>query len=339
VAKITDVAKHAGVSPSTVSHVLSGNRPISAETRERVLAAIHELDYRPNPNARALKVKQSGIIGFYAADITELFVTEIIRGVESIIVPRDEHLLLVSGAEFNGNVERALAFLASRRADGFIVSYGVSQEPSGHFAVPSDRTTVSINSQLDASIPSIQPDNRQGGHDAIYHLARCGAKRIAILAGPRDRPAGRLRLQGALDAADKLTTEGVVVLRDTIVYVDFTFEGGYEGMRRVLSSGGSFDGLFCANDYVAAGAMTAANEAGILIPDDLIVLGFDDREFASFWPIPITTFRQPLARMGRLAAQFLEDRIYHNEEIPGNTLLTSELIQRRSTEGPIPAAR
>lgn len=338
-AKITDVAKRAGVSPSTVSHVLSGNRPISAGTRERVHAAIEELDYHPNPNARGLKAKRSGIIGFYAADITELFVTEIIRGVESIIVPRDEHLLLVSGAEFDGNVERALSFLASRKADGFIVSYGVSQEKPRHMSVLTDRPTISINSHLDASIPSIQPDNRQGGYDAVYHLARCGARRIAVLAGPADRPAGRRRLEGALHAADELAAEDVSLLRERILHVDFTFDDGYRGMRRLINTGADFDGLFCANDYIAAGAMTAAAEAGIAIPEKLIVIGFDDREFASFWPIPISTFRQPLARMGRLAAQFVEDSIYNNEQIPGNTLLASELIQRRSTEGPIPAAQ
>ncbi len=337
VAKITDVAKYAGVSPSTVSHVLSGNRPISRETRERVLAAIHELDYHPNPNARALKARQSGIIGFYAADITELFVTEIIRGVESVIVPRDEHLLLVSGAEFNGDIERALAFLASRKVDGYIVSYGVSQDETRTVTVPSDRPTITINSHLDATIPSIQPDNRQGGWDAIDHLAACGAKRIAILAGPPDRPAGRLRLEGALGAARALPADGATVPPELVLHVDFTFDGGYRGMQELLKKKESFDGLFCANDYVAAGAMTAAGKRGIRIPEALIVAGFDDREFASFWPTPISTFRQPLAQMGRLAAQYLEDHIHHGKDIPGETLLSSELIARRSTEGPYSA--
>lgn len=330
--KITDVAKHAGVSPSTVSHVLSGNRPISTTTRERVLKAVQELDYHPNPNARALKAKQSGIIGFYAADITELFVTEIIRGVESVIVPRDEHLLLVSGAEFDGDVDRALAFLAARKADGFIISYGVSQDQKRTVSIPSEKPTISINSHLDASIPSIQPDNRQGGRDAITHLAERGARRIAILAGPQNRSAGRQRLEGALSAIEDGALPGVEIPRDKVVQVDFTFRGGYDGMNRLLETKGTFDGVFCGNDYIAAGAMTAAQERGLQIPQEIRIVGFDDREFAAFWPTPISTFRQPLARMGRIAAQYLEAFIHKEESIPKTTLLTSELIPRKSTD-------
>lgn len=329
--KITDVAKYAGVSPSTVSHVLSGNRPISGETRLRVLAAVAELGYHPNPNARALKSKRSGIIGFYAADITELFVTEIIRGVESIIVPRDEHLLLVSGAEFDGDVERALTFLASRKADGFIVAYGVSQERTRKFTIPTDQPLISINSHLDPSVPSIQPDNIQGGRDAIAHLVDRGARRIAILAGPEDRPAGRQRLEGALSAVTANDLRGVEIPIEMVRHVDFTFAGGYDGMIELMETTTRCDAVFCGNDYIAAGAMTAAQERGIDVPGDLLVIGFDDREFASFWPTPISTFRQPLARMGRIAAQYLADNIYNDEAIPGTTLLASELVHRRST--------
>ena len=327
-AKITDVAKEAGVSASTVSHVLSGNRPISETTKRRVLDAIEALGYHPNPNARALKSKQSGIIGFYAGDITELFVTEIIRGVESVIVPRDEHLLLVSGAEFRGNIEKALEFLASRRVDGLIISYGVSQHKRGSITIPAERPAITINSHLGTSIPSIEPDNRQGGRDAAKHLFAAGARRIAVIAGPKGRFASARRVEGLLEYDPP--TDGII-LKERIEHVEFTFDGGYQGMQRLLSVGQEFDALFCANDYIAAGAMTAAQEAGIAVPEELLVLGFDDREFATFWPTPISSFKQPLYRMGQLAARYLSDNIYENKKIPSSTLLASELVGRRSS--------
>lgn len=327
-AKIIEVAQRAGVSPSTVSHVLNGKRPISEATKQRVLAAIEELQYRPNANAQALKRSRSGIIGFFAADITEVFVTEIIRGVESVIVPEDDHLLLVSGAEFGSRVDHALDFLTARTVDGVIVSYAVSQEIADLDVATGGVPIVTINGRLNKSIPSIEPDNISGGATAARHLAEGGATQIAVLAGPEDRAASRKRLEGI---RAECAAGGPEIVTGGIIYCDFTYEGGVSAMRELLARRLRFDGLFCANDYIATGAMAVAAEAEITVPRDLLVVGFDDREFSSFWPTPITTFRQPLFEMGRLAARYLEDRVSTNTAIPVNTLLTSELVIRRSS--------
>jgi len=327
-AKIIDVARRAGVSPSTVSHVLNGKRPISEATRKRVLAAIEELQYRPNANAQALKRSRSGIIGFFAADITELFVTEIIRGVESVIVPRDEHLLLVSGAEFGSDIGRALEFLTARTVDGLIVSYAVSQEIAHIDVAVGEIPIVTINGRLNERIPSVEPDNRSGGAAAARHLAETGVENLAILAGPANRSAGRNRLEGILKESK---TAGPRIVEHGIVHSEFSFDGGVAGMQTLLDRGLTFDGLFCANDYIAAGAMAVADSEGIRIPDQLKVVGFDDREFASFWPTPITTFRQPLYDMGRIAARYIDDRIVNDLPIPLTTLLDSRLIVRSSS--------
>lgn len=329
-AKITDVARLAGVSPSTVSHVLNGKRPISLPTRERVLAAIEELHYTPDANARALKSDRTGIIGFFAADITELFVIEIVRGVESVIVPAGDHLLLVSGAEFGGSIRKALEFLQSRRIDGIIVSYGVSQERKKlDFALP-NMPMITINSDLNPRVPSIMPDNYKGGFEAAQHLASAGCRKAAIIAGPKNRPASSSRIQGFLETASSL---GLTVDPASILHEPFTFEGGQNGMKRLFSMGNPFDGLFCANDYIAAGAMTAASTAGISVPSELKIIGFDDREFAAFWPTPITTFTQPLFSMGQMAARYLRDFLEKGTPIPRQTMLTSSLVVRRSSGG------
>lgn len=325
-AKITDVALKAGVSPSTVSHVLNGKRPISQATRERVLAAIDELGYMPNLNARALKSSRTGIIGFFAADITEVFVNEIIRGVESVCVPAGDHLLLVSGAEFENDLHRALSFLRSRSVDGIIVSYGISQEYGDPGFSSADLPVITINRVLNRSTPSIMPDNRQGGADAAAHLAERGCKRTVIIGGPENRLASTQRIDGFRRRAEELKLELAAVL-----HVDFSDRGGGRAMEQLLDEGVCFDGLFCANDFIAAGAMTVAERRGLRIPKELKVIGFDDRDFAQFWPTPITTFRQPLFEMGQTSARYLRASLEEGGTIPLSTVLPSPLQARQST--------
>ncbi len=326
--KITDVAEAAGVSPSTVSHVLSGNRPISEETKKRVLNIIKELGYTPNPNARAMKSSRTGIIGFFAGDITEVFVTEIIRGVESVIVPAGYHLLLVSGSEFDDDPRQALEFLISRRIDGAIISYGTSDIKTdsgfGNMSLP----LVFINRSYNDVIPCIRPDNYMGGKVVASHFAECGVKKAAIIGGPEKRQASRDRIRGFIERSEEL---GMEVPEGCVFHTEFTFDGGRKAMKVLLERGKGFDGLFCANDYIACGAMTVAQEAGLSIPDDLKVIGFDDREFARFWPTPVTTMSQPLFQMGRLGARYLVDFNEKEKEIPLLTVLSSSLIPRRST--------
>ena len=328
--KITDVAKAAGVSPSTVSHVLSGNRPISKATRERVLSIIKKLGYTPNPNARAMKSSVTGIIGFFAADITELFVTEIIRGVESVIVPNRNHLLLVSGAEFDNDPKQAMEFLLSRRIDGAIISYGISMDESDPGFKKLKIPMVFINRDVNESIPCIIPDNYLAGRDVARHLSERRVKRVAIIGGPKNRSASDNRIRGFLDAADEL---GMNVPEENIRHAPFTFDGGKKEMLQLIDEKREFDGLFCANDYIACGAMAAAGIHDLSIPEELKVIGFDDREFAKFWPTPITTMSQPLYEMGRLSAQYLQDLISGGKEIPRLTTLSSTLILRESSSG------
>ena len=324
--KITDVAQKAGVSPSTVSHVLNGKRPISQATKLRVLAAIEELGYTPNLNARALKSSRTGIIGFFAADITEIFVTEIIRGVESVIVPAGDHLLLVSGSEFGNDLHRAIAFLRTRSVDGIIVSYGISQEYGDPEFDSGNLPLITINRVLNDRTPSIMPDNLKGGRDAAYHLKTHGAGRVAVIGGPRNRLASAMRIEGFTEMSRELNLELAAT-----EHTEFSFEGGLEAMSQLLDTGVHFDGLFCANDYIAAGAMSAASTRGIRIPRELKVIGFDDRDFSRFWPIPITTFQQSLFSMGQQSAGFLKSFLDDGIPIPLSTFLPSTLQERQST--------
>jgi len=326
--KITDVARLAGVSPSTVSHVLNGKRPISQPTRDRVMAAIRELNYKPNLNARALKSSQSGIIGFFAADITEIFTNEIIRGVESVIVPEGGHLLLVSGSEFSNNLQQAVDFLNTRSIDGIIISHAILQEKGTPELEYGKVPLITINSLLSEKLPSILPDNRGSGREAASHLYGKGVRKVAILAGPKDRLSSKRRTEGFIERAKEL---GLDI--ETVIHSEFTFNGGFDAAGRLLDGDWSIDGIFCANDYIAAGAITAAQRMGIDIPGRIKVIGFDDRDFAAFWPTPITTFRHSLYDMGRTGARYLKEYIEQGSPIPLVTRFPFSLQVRESSGG------
>lgn len=327
--RITDVAKAAGVSPSTVSHVLNGKRPISEKTKAKVFKAIDTLGYTPNPNAQALKSNHTGIIGFFASDITELFVTQIIRGVEKISRERNTVLLFASGVEFNYDVQEAVKFLRRRRIDGLIISYGISQRFSLDVLRNLDIPMVTINTRLTNHFPAVLPDNFDGGYRAAEHLFHQEVRYPAIIAGPKDRIASTERIEGFLAFVRE---KGIPFKEPQQIYFgDFSAFSGEHGFQELLHRIPSIDGIFCANDYMAAGALNAALKSGIAVPENIKIIGFDNREFASFWPISITSFAQPLTDMGRTSAQILFDLIEGKKPDTFEIKLKSTLIKRNST--------
>lgn len=323
--RIIDVARAAGVSPSTVSHVLNGKRPISEQTKQRVHDAIEMLGYSPNPNAQALKSDRSGIIGFYASDITELFMTRIIRGVEMVTRERGAHIIFASGVEFDGDIARAFELLKRRRVDGVIVSYGVSREDLGLQQTELDVPLVSVNRPAARAGFSVLPDNDYGGRLAARHLREVGVRSPGFIGASHGRPASDQRLKGFQAEL------GYALPPQRLFFGDFTYETGEAGMRALLEAEPAPDAVFCANDYIAAGAINFARARGYDVPRDLKVLGYDDREFASFWPVPISTITQPLEEMGRTSARIVFDLLDELDPGERQRVLRGELLARAST--------
>ena len=327
--RIVDVAKAAGVSTSTVSHVLSRKRSISAETTERVLAAIRELGYEPNPNAQALRGGPTGIIGFIASNITELFAAQIIQGAERVARERNAFILFASAADFDFDLREAVRFLKKRHIDGLIISYGISQGMSSELLSRLEIPVATVNMRLSATLPSVMPDNHEGGAVAARHLLERGARCPAVIAGPRDRLASRERVRGFLAGCAEA---GLSLAESQCVYYgDFSPASGVEGLTALRRLNPAVDGIFCANDFMAAGAMNEAARLGLAVPDSLRILGFDNREFTAFWPIPISTFAQPLQDMGQVSAEILFDLIDGKTPASTDVKLHPSLIQRRST--------
>lgn len=326
--RITDVARKAGVSPSTVSHALNGKRPISRETKERVHRAIEELGYSPNPNAQALKTRHSGTIGFFASNITELFVSRIIPGVERVTTAHGCVMVFASGVEFELDVPAALDFLRRRHLDGVIVSYAISErkvlQMLNDFAVP----IVTINRRVGQQFCSVMPDDDRGGRNAATHLYERGVRVPAAITGPRQRFSSQRRIDGFKRQFREL---GVEVPDSRIYEGDFAYGSGAAGVTTLLAEQPSIDGIFCANDFMAAGAINQLERSGRRVPGDVKVLGYDDRDFASFWPTPISTFTQPLEEMGRLSAEMLFDLIEGRAPSPRHRKVMGSLIERKST--------
>ena len=331
---IIDVARKAGVAPATVSHALNGKRPVNDATRRRIFQVIRELGYVPNHTASRLRSGKSGIIGCYASDITESFANLIVRGAECALSGNGSSLLFASGVELGTNIDRALEFFRAYNVDGILVCNHLTENAlEAQRLVTANIPLVAVNSTIDG-VTSIVPDNYAGGMQAAEHLVASGCHHPALIKGPAQREAVTMRSRGFLDRLKEL---GVAIPEALILEGDYSFQSGMQATQEILSSHPETDGIFCANDYVAAGAITAAQQMGRAVPDNLLVLGFDNREFSAFWPIPISTFTPPLEQMGQLGMQLLLGQIQNPDRPPRGevTKMPAALIIRKSTCRPI----
>lgn len=258
-----------------------------------------------------------------------MFAARIIHGAEKVARENDSYLLFTSGVEFGNDLDRAIEFLRRRRVDGIIAAYGVRQAVRPQMRAVFDLPSVTVNTFIHETIPSVQPDDFEGGRQAAFHLIARGARRMAVIAGPEARLASVERLSGFANALEE---SGVAFdMAKYVVHGDFTADSGARCLDALLDSEDNIDAVFCANDYMAAGAINRALNRGRSIPGDLRVVGYDDREFASFWPIPITTLALPLEQMGEVSARMLFERIDGHKPIAPRVLLRPELIIRGSS--------
>jgi LacI family transcriptional regulator len=329
-ATILDVAKLARVSPSTVSHALNGKRPVGRAARERILSAIDTLGYTPSHSASHLKKGDSGIIGCYTVDITETFSNKIVKGIERGLAGSGLSMMFVSGVEFGNDFSRAYRFLLSYNIEGLLLCNHI---PTIFDAFKATKNSgipiISINMKLEG-LPSVFPDNFSGGMIAAEHLYASGMRRPAMICGPKGRLSVEQRLKGF---RGRIVDLGLEFSADHYMFGEYTYEQGYEAVFQLMKIDPRIDGIFCANDYIAAGAINRLTGMGYKIPEDIRITGFDDRDFAGFWHIPITTFEQPLEEMGFLGMSALRCAIFSPVNPPEPQILQSKLIARTSTIG------
>ena len=325
---IKEVAQASGVSVATVSRVMNDSGPVHAETRARILKAAAALNYVPNSAARSLITSRTNTLGVLLPDLYGEFFSEVIRGIDQTARSGDYHLIVSSSHNEQPDIEAALKAMRGR-VDGLIVMSPHVSATSLARSLPSSLPAVLLNCAVDGNaFDSVGIDNRGGARTMVRHLQELGHRRIAVIKGTDrnydsdERLAGYrelMRQAGSYDA--DLEAPGA-----------FTEESGYRGVEQLLRRSPRPTAIFAFNDSMAAGALSALQAAGLRVPEDVSVAGFDDVPLAGYLNPPLTSVRVPIADLGAGAMQCLLSAIQdkNRHERTTRTLKTT-LVVRRST--------
>ncbi len=332
-ATIKEVAREAGVSVGTVSNVLSGTVPVSADLRARVESAIRRLDYHPDFVARSLKARQTKTLGMVISDITNPFFPQMVRGAEDAALPRGYFLITLNTDDQAERETQVLSLLRSRRVDGILL---VVAPPHGR--------VEQIRKAVDAGVPVVFADrvppqlavdhvavnNVKGAQVCIRHLIKQGHRRIAIVTGLLGLQTARDRLEGYKAA---LSEAGIEPSADLILEGDYREQSGYLLGKELMLRHTRPTAIFISNAMMTLGVVRAVEETGFRCPEDVAIATFDDlREFEVFQP-HLTAVAQPSYQLGWRAAEILMDRIEGRIKSKKNVsiILEPELKVREST--------
>jgi LacI family transcriptional regulator len=329
-ATIREVAESAGVSYATVSHVINNTRLVSPETRQRVLAAMDALNYRPNALARSLRQGKTNTLGLVLPDSANPFFAEISRSIEDEAFKKGYSVFLCN-TELD--TERELFYvdvLSKKQVDGIIFVAAGDQADSLEYLRQRNMPVVMIDRDLpNVEVDAVLTDHRLGGYLATRHLLELGHTRIACIAGPSSITPSAERITGYRNALEEA---GLPCDENLILRGDYHAQSGMETTHAILKMAPRPTAIFALNDLMALGALRAAAEEGCSVPGDLAVVGYDDLELAHFTNPPLTTIAQPKKEIGAQAIHLLVDRMSHKNRPPSRVVLPPELIVRRSTQ-------
>ncbi|AJJ17389.1 transcriptional repressor RbsR [Yersinia intermedia] len=324
-----DVARLAGVSTSTVSHVINKNRFVSDPIRDKVLAVIKQLNYAPSALARSLKLNQTRTIGMLVTASSNPFYAEVVRGVERSCYERGYSLILCNTEGDIDRMSRSIETLMQKRVDGLLLMCTENHRPSQDIlrCYPSLPIIMMDWAPFEGVNDVIQDNSLLGGEMATSYLIARGYTRIACIAGPQDKTPAKERLEGYRQAMDRA---GLPIPSGYEVASDFEFGGGLVAMKQLLALPEPPEAVFTSNDAMAVGVYQALHQAGLSIPQDMAVIGYDDIEIAQYMTPPLTTIHQPKDSLGELAIDTLIHRLNNPEAEPQVLILTPELIERGS---------
>ena len=328
-ATMKQVAERAGVSISTVSHVINNTRAVSDEVRKRVQGIIAEMRYVPSAVARSLKNDKTNTIGVLVPNSSNPYFAELIRWIEDAAFELGYHIILCNA---HGGAQKQTAYLRllmEKRIDGLVlVASGADDEQDlllRHESIPII--------QLERALPGLDADLVQGGQEegawqATRHLIDLGHRAIACVSGPADLPRSRERVGGYLRA---MREAGLEVPADAILHVEFTSAGGHAAFGSLLARPHRPSAVFVTSDLMAIGGLSAASGAGVRVPDELSVVGYDDIGAACYAAPPLTTMAPPKREMARLAIARLIERIGGARGPLRSIALPGSLVVRAST--------
>jgi LacI family transcriptional regulator len=325
---IRDVASRAGVSVATVSRVFNDSGPVHEETRRRIREAARELRYAPNSAARSLSTRRTNTLGVLLPDLHGEFFSEIIRGIDLAAQRRHHHLIVSSSHNDRSEVEAALRAMRGR-VDGLILMSPDVDAETLVAELPDALPVVLLNCAVrDPRFDGLEIDNAGGTRAMVEHLVACGHRRIAMIHGaPRNHDAAERRrgYRAALRAA------GIEPRPEWEQAGDFTDAAGHAAAVALLRLAPRPTAILAANDAMAVGALSAVREAGLRVPEDVAVVGFDDVPIARYVQPPLTTVRVNIGELGARAAgtllQALADGDAHR---PRHVVLPTTLVVRDS---------
>lgn len=326
---MADVARRAGVSTATVSRALKKPRQVTEETRQRIQAAIRETGYVPNSLARNLRTQRSGTVMLVVRDIGNPFYLEIFRGVEAAARARGLSVLMAN-TENDADRERGyFDMVRQRSADGMILMTGKlpADYASGETG-PLPPLVVALEYLPDSGLPTVQIDNVAASASAADHLIGLGHRRIAHIAGPLPEVMSADRLAGYRQA---MSAAGLPVDDGLIARGDFTIEAGHAAALTLLARADRPTGITCANDEMAMGAISAARELALRVPEDVSVVGFDDIIFARHFSPPLTTVAQPRHAIGERAMELLAARLDGEPPPEAPIIMPTRVVPRASS--------
>lgn len=336
-ATLRSLAEYLKLSPATVSVVMNDSpaaKAIPAHTKERILSGARKLNYRPNFFARSLSLKRGFMVGVLVPEVSEGYAASIMSGIEDQLLREGYFYFVVSHRNQRDLIQEYPRLLIDRAVDAvLLINTPIVQK------LPVPVVAISGHQRVEG-VTNVSVDNRKAARLALEHLVQLGHKRIAFFKGHRGSADTEYRWRGILQAAAAL---GIDVNPELMVQLDWDRnnprpsqpEEGYVHAEKLLAAGKPFTALFAFNDVSAIGAVRAFRDAGLRVPQDISVVGFDDIEVASYLTPRLTTVRQPLRKMGEIATQQLLQRISNrNKNGVQSISIAPELVVREST-GPV----
>jgi len=330
--KLEDIAKETGFSISTVSRVLSNsNYPVSESIRAEVLRVAGMMGYEPNIAARSLRTDRTNTIGIIVDDLLSPFTPPIVRGIQDYL-NENGFLSLIVNSDWDPNQEQAaIKTLLSRPVDGIIfVEY--SHQTTSDVLERSHKPRVFVHRLFGSPIKnSVVPDDYYGASLATEHLINLGHRRIGYINGPENWHTCRARLSGYRDT---LASHALVFNSEYVQPGDWEIESGYAAAKSLLQLAEPPTAIFAANDLMALGAIYAVQDSGLRVPEDLAVVGYDNRNFTKTFRPKITTVNLPVIEMGRVAAELLLKQLAEGRKEEEEIKVKGQLIVRETCGAP-----
>lgn len=332
---LKDIARRLGVSVTTVSRALGGYDDVAEETRQRILQATQEMGYRPHTIAQSLQRKRTNTVGFIiptaAPRVSDPFFTEILTGIGDEAAEHEFDLLVFTGAPGAQEQEAYERMVGSRRVDGLLVVRTRCRDERITYLVQNGFPFVAFGrSDLDLDFPYVDVDGTKGLDEATQHLIDLGHRRIAYISAPLDLMFASHRLAGYKRALER---NGLPVQEKWIAVGRLTQEDGYREGSKLLDLEPAPTAIIAANDLMALGVISAAQERGLTVGRDLAVVGFDDTSLAEHSHPPLTTIHQPIYDIGKMICRMLIQLIRNENPVQRQVILEPTLVIRESSGG------